>query len=270
MTVVHGPCTWEVSYETCSDEEVEKMTPAQRERFEAMATAYLWNFTLRQFGTCPVVIRPCTQDCTGGMPTFWGSGPYPQGGHLWAPVWANSQWRNPTCGVCAQECQCVDGTRELALPGPVASVTAVKVDGATLVAGVDYRVVGNRLVRLGPEPWPVCQDMYAAATEPNTWEITYELGTSVPPGGQIAAGILALEFFKASCNDATCALPKRLQNITRQGVTVTLLDNFENLEKGQTGLWLVDSWVASVVKTPNPPGRVYSPDIPRPRHRVIT
>lgn len=263
-----GACTWEVSYEACADAQVDMMTPAQKARFEEMAIDHLWNWTRRRFGQCPVVARPCTQDCGGRTSTFVGFGPpttgSSSGGLLWAPVWTGSSWRPLSCGACTSEvCTCGDGSRVLALPGPVGEVTSVRIDGEVLVADTDYRAVDNKLVRLGADPWPTCQDVYAPATEEGTFEVVFTLGTPVPMGGQVAAGILALEFYKASCSDTTCALPKRLQNITRQGVTVTLIDNFENLEKGQTGIWLIDSWVASVVHTPNPPGRVYSPDIPR-------
>jgi hypothetical protein len=41
------------------------------------------------------------------------------------------------------------------------------------------------------------------------------------------------------------------------------------VEKGRTGIWLVDSWVASVTK-PKRGGHVYSVDIPNPRNRVTT
>jgi hypothetical protein len=272
MAVITQPCDWLVSYAACSDEQAAAMTAAQKAQFEEMASTFLWNWTRRQFGTCPIVIRPCRQDCLDGPgSTFWGRGPYPMtGGSVWTSALVNGSWASLTCGACGEACSCADGSRDLVLPGPVHEVTRVLLDGVELVAGTDYRLDGDRLLRLGGERWPSCQDMTAATSEANTWEVHYTHGVPVPSGGQVAAGMLTVELFKASCNDATCMLPKRIQNITRQGVTVTLLDNFENLEKGQTGIWLVDAWVASVTKTVNPPGRVYSPDIPRPKNRRMT
>jgi hypothetical protein len=53
---------------------------------------------------------------------------------------------------------------------------------------------------------------------------------------------------KALINDRTCGLPQRIQNITRQDVSVTVLDSFEGIDEGHTGIWVVDSWIASVTK----------------------
>jgi hypothetical protein len=111
--------------------------------------------------------------------------------------------------------------------------------------------------------------MAAATTEANTWQVSYTKGTPVPEGGQVAAGVLACELAKGATNDRTCQLPQRVQTIARQGVTVQLLDSFDDVEKGRTGIWLVDSWVASVTQ-PKRGGSVYSVDIPNPRHRTTT
>jgi hypothetical protein len=71
----------------------------------------------------------------------------------------------------------------------------------------------------------------------------------VPIGGQVAAGKLALELQKAACGASGCELPKRWTNIARQGVTISAaLDTYDDIEKGRTGIWIVDSWVTSVTK----------------------
>jgi hypothetical protein len=99
--------------------------------------------------------------------------------------------------------------------------------------------------------------------------VTYVRGVRVPEGGEIAAGVLALELAKAACNDNTCQLPKRMQTMTRQGVTVAMLDSFDDVDKGHTGIWIIDSWVASMTKTPVRP-TVLSPDKPRHATRRST
>jgi hypothetical protein len=111
--------------------------------------------------------------------------------------------------------------------------------------------------------------MGAPAGGPNTWQVDYLLGQPVPIGGQIAAGVLACELAKAACSDGSCQLPQRIQTITRQGVTIAMIDSFDDVSHGATGIWIIDSWVSSIVNTPVP-SRVYSPDIPRPRHRSQT
>lgn len=102
--------------------------------------------------------------------------------------------------------------------------------------------------------------MVAPITEIDTFQVTYMRGIDVPMGGQVAAGRLACELAKAACGDNTCALPKRVQTITRQGVTVGLLDSFDDVDKGRTGIWLIDSWVASMNIPQSRAGRVLSPD----------
>ena len=108
--------------------------------------------------------------------------------------------------------------------------------------------------------------MALPTTAPGTFSIAYDYGREVPIGGQLAAGVLACELAKAACRDSSCALPQRIQSITRQGVTVAVLDAFDDIDSGHTGIWLIDSWVSSIVK-PLRPGRICSPDVPRPKWR---
>src|SRR5699024_472918 len=122
----------------------------------------------------------------------------------------------------------------------------VRIDGNVLPDSA-YRVdYGNILIRTDGQTWPAVQDMLADPSELNTFEVTYKRGIEVPAGGQFAAGVLACELAKAYCGDQTCELPKRVQTVTRQGVTVGFMDQFEGLEEGKTGIWSIDSWIASV------------------------
>jgi hypothetical protein len=145
----------------------------------------------------------------------------------------------------------------------------VQIDGEVLDPSA-YRVDNGRLlVRQDGGRWPTCQDMGAALGEDDTWGITYDKGYPVPAGGQIAAGLLANELAKAACNDRSCGLPQRVQTVTRQGVTIAVLDAFDDIDEGHTGIWLIDSWVASVVRRPRRM-RVLSPDRMPPRYRQQT
>jgi hypothetical protein len=240
------------------------LSAPDRALVEEMATTYLWEWTLRQFGECPVVLRPCREDsnCVE-FSTFWGRGPYPWGsaGGSW-PVLVSGKWYNLRGCACSQGCSCAI-PNSLALPGPVLAVIEVMIDGVVVAPGA-YRLDGNLLIRTDGLSWPACQDLAAPVTAPNTWQISYTRGAVVPSGGQIAAGVLACELAKALCRDASCALPQRVQTITRQGVTIAMIDSGVGLEKGQTGIWLIDSWVASITQ-PVQPSRVYSPDVPRNR-----
>lgn len=262
---MNGPCEWGLSYAECSDTAaLDSLNDEDKANVESMAVEYLWLWTRRQFGLCDVSIRPCRQDCTSSS-TFGQSSL----GVPWQPALVAGKWHNITCGLCGDLCDCANRASSLRLPGPVQSVTQIVVDGAVLDPTA-YRVDNRQmLVRTDGGAWPTCQDLSLPATEPGTWQVTYTQGVEVPQGGKIAAGMLAAEFAKALCNDSTCRLPQRVQSITRQGVTMAVLDSFEDLEKGRTGIWLIDSWVASVVGT-EVPSRVYSVDIPRPRNRRMT
>jgi hypothetical protein len=232
--------------------------------FEQMAVQYLWDWTGRSFGLCELTVRPCRQDCVEGRSTFNGSGPFPSpfngigiGGSPWTPVIINGLWYNIGCGRCGDKCGC-GGEAPLRLPGPIDSVTTILESGEELDEAFYY--VDNRslVVRTDGKRWDSCK-----------LEITYIRGNTVPIGGQVAAGVLAVELAKAACRDSTCMLPQRIQTITRQGVTIAMLDAFDDVDKGHTGIWIIDSWMASVTKPPIQ-SRVLSPDVPRrsPRRKT--
>ena len=169
-------------------------------------------------------------------------------GYGWAPVaLIDGSWTNLRCGLCGGiTCNCADSLKVIELPGPVLEIVAIVIDGVTLSPSA-YRVDAQRfLIRQDDETWPQTQDMLKAPGAEGTWSIEFKRGVAVPNGGQIAAGVLACELAKAAADDADCRLPRRVSSVARQGVVVGLLDAFEGLEDGKTGIWLIDSWVASV------------------------
>jgi len=226
------------------------MPASGQQKFEDMATEFLWRWTDRQFGLCEGTVRPCRQDCHEGMSTYHGaSGPTSPGTGPFQPALIRGQWFNVGCGGgCGDSCGCSFG-RALRFEVPVYDVVSVEVDGQTLPSGA-YRVDDGRfLVRQDGGQWPYCQNLNAALGEEDTWAVTVRVGSPVPVGGQIAAGKLACELAKAACGSKNCELPSRVQSVTRAGVSISMmLDQFEDLDKGRTGIWLIDSWVSSVTK----------------------
>jgi hypothetical protein len=227
----------------------------------AMAVAYLWNWTGRVFGLCEVTVRPCRVGCAEST-TFRGvagnPSVMPSVGGLWEPALVGGVWRNLACGRCRAGCEC-DQVEAVRLPSPVHDIVSVTVDGELLDPSA-YRVDNAALlVRDDGGRWPACQALHLPDGEPGTWSVTFRWGKPVPVGGQVAAGLLACEMGKALMDDASCGLPERLQTITREGVTMAVLDPFEGLQDGRTGLWLVDSWVGSLTHT-RPRSTVHSPD----------
>lgn len=82
-----------------------------------------------------------------------------------------------------------------------------------------------------------------------TIDVTYVYGIDVLPAYlQIAIDKLAKEMRAADDDDASCSLPQRVTNVTRQGVSWTLLDPQDFLEDGRTGVYEVDL----AIKTANP------------------
>lgn len=249
-------CVWPIKYTTCGPTGIDQssgpfasLSPEDIASVESRAIDLLWEWTGRVFGLCPVAIRPCKEGCdSGSYNTFDGGRPRVLRGG-WNPVLLNGTWSEIWCGSCGSQCRCgLDSLKSLSLPGPVAEIERVLINGE-VVPPTSYRVdFGRVLIRTDGGTWPTCQDLSLPPTSEGTFLIEYTKGIEVPEGGQVAAGELALELAKAMCNDNDCKLPQRLQTITRQGVTMGFMDSFEGLDKGRTGIWSIDAWLASVTQ----------------------
>lgn len=135
---------------------------------------------------------------------------------------------------------------------PVNAITEVTVDGV-VVDPARYRLDGNRqLVRLadadGTNPgWPTGQRIDLAATEVDTWSISYSWGREPPPMGVKAAAVLACEL-ALSCDPETadqCRLPKNATSVSREGVSIVLSPSDFLDKDGKTGLYEVDLFLRS-------------------------
>src|SRR3546814_2256809 len=74
--------------------------------------------------------------------------------------------------------------------------------------------------------WPTCQNMNLADGAEDTWSVTYVKGYAVPKGGQVAAGMLAVELAKAACNDKRSEEhTSELQSLMRISYAVFCLKN---------------------------------------------
>lgn len=258
MTTELGPCmNWPVVW-TC---QVPTNQTATTGTAVAMATEILWALSGRQFGTCTVTIRPCRRSCANAP---WGWNEIFPGNTWIQPMLYAGNWYNIVCGNCSgTDCSC-SHVSEVILPAPATEITAVKVDGVTLLPGV-YRLDSNRLlVRIGAD-WPRCNDLTRHDTEVGTWSVTAKYGRAVPEGGAVAIGELACEINRA-IHGEDCRLPQRVTQLARQGVTITFPDSSSLFKEGRTGLYLTDMFIAAW----NPgglrsPSRVYSVDRSGPR-----
>jgi hypothetical protein len=252
-------CEWPLDYSECGEgDALKSLDEDYRGTIEEMAGEYLWRWTGKRYGMCETTIRPCKRDCYRGVSTYGyvpGSFRSP-----WMPMLVNGSWFNVGCAAgCGDSCGCTAGSM-LIFEKPVAEIVSVSVDGSDLPSGAYRLDEGRFLVRQDGDSWPYCQNMTKPLGETDTWAVVVRTGTPVPAGGQVAAGKLANEFARAVCGDKNCELPRRWQSITRQGVSITAaLDTFEGLDQGKTGIWLIDSWVASVTK-PDEGFSLASPD----------
>lgn len=241
----------------------EEFTIEVRDYATALATHIVWAATGRRFGLHEVTVRP---HVPRALPTYL-SFPvsYDPGGTggQWAWSLVSVPGGNDVVFGGGDPAGFGLGSRaQLPLPGPVAAVTGVVIDGVTLEPS-RYRLDGAMLVRQDGEGWPLSQDVTAPAGGPSTWSVTYQLGEAVPAVLNWAAGQYAVEIAKARTG-ADCRLPQRATSISRQGVNVQLVDVTNYLDKGLTGVQEVDQVIISV----NPYGlksrpRVVSLDTPQ-------
>lgn len=253
----HGPCWPPIDTSCCPV--WEDADPALQDLAASIATRTLWALSGRRFGLCDLTVRPCGARCDE-VTTYSG-----RGGQVGPVLIGGGIWIDISCGSCPpRPCSCA-APCEIVLPGPVQDIVEVIVDGLVVPASA-YRVDDHRLlVRDDDECWPRCQNLGLPAGEEDTFTVTYTRGLPVPEGGLHAAGLYACEIVKA-CLDRPCELPQRVTSIVREGVTLALLDPMDMIEKGLTGVYLVDMWLHSENPYRVPFGAaVLSPDLRGPR-----
>jgi hypothetical protein len=266
MTAVDPwPVNWAACPAAC------EQSPAATGLAVKAASQILGWLTGGQFGTNAVTMRPCRRDCFPGVGWFRPLWPGEVG---WPhPALVDGAWINLGCGSCGPSCGC-GRLEEAVLPGPVYELDAVRVDGVVLPTSAyrldrDPSAAGDLLVRVDGGAWPRCQDLAADHTQPGTWAVTARYGVPVPEAGQLAVGEFACEWFKAMDGQA-CGLPAQVTSLARQGVTISLEDPTQVVEKGLLGLPLCD-WF---IRATNPhgllaPPRVLSPDTLPPRRSGV-
>jgi hypothetical protein len=182
-----------------------------------LATLFLWAATGRQYGPCPLTIRPAQDkmepDAYRTYSVWPGQDPAVSGPYLFAGVWRN-------CG-CGGGC-CCQPMCSVVLRGPVAGIVEVLVDGEEVPSDayrVDATAGAYHLVRLDGQCWPTCQTFTAAEDAAGAFAVTYLYGRELPEALEVAAALLACEYAKGLTGGA-CKLPARMTRLSRQGVEV--------------------------------------------------
>lgn len=261
------PCSWDVVIpsELCSD--WTGYTQPVKDSALWLASTYLWAATGRQYGPCPVTVRPGQNQ--RGAPVAYQEfvvTPGSEGlGVLGGPYLFGGRWFNAGCSsMCCGSSACA-----IVLRGPVAAVDGVLVDGATVPPSayrVDVVPGAWLLVRVDGGCWPTCQNMARGSDEAGTFEVTYRLGTELPEALAIATALLACQYGK-HLTGGRCALPAKMTRISRQGVEIEV--DPPDPAQGLTGIKAVDEVVLAL----NPgglrqPPRVMSPDLPEQCDRI--
>lgn len=230
---------------------------------EAMQAAshILYELSGRQFpGICSAVVRPCARPKSSSIVGYAN----------------NVLWRG-SCG-CTDLCGLSTRARISLDPYPVTSVSAVKVDGVLLTADEFYVLERKYLVRNADsdgnnDGWPCCQRLDLDSTEEGTFEVTFSYGRNPPVAGKRAAATLACELLLLSkpSEEKHCRLPQRVQTVTRQGVSMVLIDPLDVFDQGKTGIPEIDLWLKAV----NPrnlrgPAMVVTPETFRTSMRTDT
>ena len=243
---VDRACLWPILGDCAlQDDQLSEIVEAAQQ----MAIEVLFAASGRQFGECVVTYQPCRRVCATDIEPLdmWQLLDIRHASLALRSPWeTGSYYSTMVCANCStDDCGCSSLVDIELWHTKVSQVLNVQVDGVTLDPS-NYRLWRGRLIRTDGEAWPDCQDGSVANGSVGTWSISYRHGQPVPHGGQLAAGVLACEIAKSLCNDSSCALPKRVQSITRQGVSVAFLDPMDFLADGRTGVYLVDLWLNSV------------------------
>lgn len=224
--------------------------PALVTRGLALAQEVLYRLSGERFpGLCTDVVRPCglTPGASWTRRALYSS--------AYGPVWGAWGWRQGwgRCGHASDACGVSTLPRVALGRVPVVSVDAVWVDGSLLAAS-SYRIEDGRyLVRVDGDGWPCCQRLDRDyLTESSTFAVEFTFGREADAAAVAALMAYAPEVILALCDDTTdCRLPARVQTITRQGVTATVVDPLDFLDNDRTGVVVVDAWLKAV----NPRGR---------------
>jgi hypothetical protein len=116
----------------------------------------------------------------------------------------------------------------------------------TVLAAVPTVTVGDVSLTGGAETVTLDVTEAGCLADAGTWHITYEFGKPPPSGGRLAASILACQIALNRCGGDGCVLPQRLQDVTREGVSMTFADPLDFLQRGEVGIYEVDLWLNSV------------------------
>ena len=269
-----GPCApWVSASDLMGSQALSEftVTPELAATMATAASETLYGLSGRQFtGRCgPVKVRPLARPTD--IDTRFGHRGVPNG--YTSAGQATTAYGMPGGGAVNHFGTSKPSEVELG-SYPVIAIQQVKIDGVVIPPN-EYQLQDRRtLVRMRPSAsatpterygWPVNQLLDLEDTEQGTFSVTYWYGSPPPQLGVNAARTLGVQL-TLNALDEENSLPQRVTNITRQGVTVSVVDVMDFLKEGMTGIYEVDLFV----KWANPTGArakpmAWSPDLGRAR-----
>lgn len=139
---------------------------------------------------------------------------------------------------------------------PVQEIVTVRNINGGIVNPSSYYIVDHSTIQFSE----------GALIVPADIEISYTYGAQAPTLGKMAARRVAIEFIKLWEGLDDCALPSRVSQVTRQGVTYTVLDSQDFLQEMRLGIYEIDLFLKTVnPHKANKRSKVFSPDIPKAR-----
>lgn len=232
------------------------------------ASEILYTLTGRQFaGTQTAKVRPWVPCVCGWQYAYAGF-----------PGYASSFPVYPGYGWGAYGCACQPPRINLGF-WPVTTINQIWYNGVAQPLGDfhldNYRYLvrndGLRFPGYSNNLWAEKGGPFDNANDGYVFEVDLDYGTPVPRILQRATRELACRLLDdCLCNTDNCKLPDRVNSLSRQGVSVSLIDPLDILREGGTGIYAVDL----AIKTLNPsklqsPSFVWAPDLSGTRQRIV-
>jgi hypothetical protein len=173
------------------------------------------------------------------------------GGQMLMPI--VSPWLPATYGSC----------QVATLRPHVQSVESVTLcDGTNPPFEFDgWRLYDTRyLIRTDGQCWPHQQTQQWVRTGGLPFVVAYYAGMPVPKEGLMAVAEMAKELALAVAQSDVCRLDRRVQNVVRQGISISYVDPMLLTKAGMTGLSIVDDFVNAV----NPHHQLSAPAVVNP------
>lgn len=140
------------------------------------------------------------------------------------------------------------GQRVIVLHGrPVVDVESVTLTGTT--EQLPYELQNLHRIRLATAPvvgglGSLPSTIPRIGCKPTSVDVRYTYGSKPPTEIEYAIEVLGGEMQKAMDLDESCRLPQRVTSVTRNGMSMTVLDSQDFLDDGRTGIEEVDSALA--------------------------